>query len=52
MVPPNVELGTLYEKPQTLVHYSYFTSTGKLIFVDLQGAAYNLYDLEIASLEL
>ena len=52
MVPPNDELGTLYEKARTLVHYSYFMSAGKLMLVDLQGAAYNLYDPEIATLEL
>ena len=51
-VPPNDELGTLYEKAQTLVHYSYFMSAGKFMLVDLQGAAYNLYDPEIATLEL
>ena len=52
MVPPNDELGALYEKAQTLVHYSYFMYAGKFILVDLQGAAYNLYDPEIATLEL
>ena len=52
MVPPNDELGTLYEKAQTLVHYSYFKSAGKFMLADLQGAAYNVYDPEIATVEL
>ena len=39
MVPPKDELSALYEKAQTLVHYSYFMSAGKFMFVDLQGAA-------------
>ena len=42
IVPPNDELGKLYEKAQTLVHYSQFMSAGKFMLVDLQGAAYNL----------
>ena len=52
MVQPKDELGALYEKTQTLVHYSYFMSAGKSMLVDLQGAAYNLYDPEIATLKL
>ena len=52
MVPPNDELGTLYEKAQTLIYYSYFMSAGKFMLVDLQGAAHNLYDPEIATLKL
>ena len=52
VVRRNDELGTLYEKSQTLVHYSYFMSAGKFMLVDLQRAAYNLYDPEIATLEL
>ena len=54
MGPPKDELRTLYEKAQTLVHYSYFMSA--FIFYvmldDLQGAVYKLYDSEIATLEL
>ena len=52
MVPPNDELGTLYEKAQTFVHYSYCLSARKFMLLDLQGAAYNLYHPEIATLEL
>ena len=52
MVPPKDELGTLYEKAQTLVRYSYFMSAGKFMLVNLQGAEYNLYDPEIEILEL
>ena len=52
MIPPNDELSTLYEKAQTLVHYCYFMSAGKSMLVDQQGAAYNLYDPKIATLEL
>ena len=39
MVPSKDELSTLYEKAQTLVHYSYFMSPGKFMLVDLKGAA-------------
>ena len=52
MVPPDNELGTFYEKVQTLDHYSYFMSAGKLMLVALHGAAFNLHDPEIATLEL
>ena len=52
MSPPKDELGTLYGKGQTLVYYSYFIFTRKFVPLDFQGAAYNLYDQEIATLEL
>ena len=52
MCRPTDKLGTLYEKGQTLVYYSYFMSTRKFMPLDFQGAAYNLYDPEIATLDL
>ena len=42
----------MYEKAQTLVHYSYFMSAGKFMVVDLKGAVLSLYDPEITTLEL
>ena len=51
IVPPNDEPGQLYEKAQTLVHYSHFISAGKFMLIDLQEAAYNIHDPKIATLE-
>lgn len=52
MGPRNDELGTLDEKAETLVAYSYFMPAGKFILVNLQRAAYILYDAKIATSEL
>ena len=52
MGPRNDELGTLDEKAETLVTYSYFMSAGKFILVNLQRAAYIFYDAKIATSEL
>ena len=43
------ELKTIYDKAQTLVHYSHKLSEGKFMLVDIQGASYKLYDPEIAT---
>ena len=48
MILPNYEQGTLYN----LRSLQLFTSARKFMLIDLQGAAYNLYDLAIANLEL
>ena len=39
-------------KAECLAHFSYETSNAKLILVDIQGNGYDLFDPEIASIEL
>ena len=46
------EEGTVCDKAQAFVHFTYEKSEGKLIVLDIQGAGYTLYDPEIASLDL
>ncbi|XP_022798488.1 alpha-protein kinase vwkA-like [Stylophora pistillata] len=46
------EKGTVCDKAQAFVHFTYEKSEGKLIVLDIQGAGYTLYDPEIASLDL
>ena len=45
------EIKAIYEKAQTLVHFSYILSEKKFMLVDLQGSGYQLYDPEIATLQ-
>ena len=45
-------IGTLYENVKILLHYSYFISARKFIFVKLQATAYNEYDPKITTLKL
>ena len=44
------EEGEIGDKAQAFAHFTYEKSEGKLIVLDIQGAGYNLYDPEIASL--
>lgn len=37
------------KKAESLVHFNYDKSKGRLMLMDLQGAEYSLYDPEIAS---
>jgi len=46
------EEGTVCDKAQAFVHFTYEKSEGKLIVLDIHGAGYTLYDPEIASLDL
>ena len=46
------EDGDICDKAQAFAHFTYEKSEGKLIVLDIQGAGYNLYDPEIASLHL
>lgn len=39
----------IYEKAETLVHYSYALSEGKMMLIDIQGSGYALCDPEIAT---
>jgi len=44
------DLNDLFLKAKTLVHYSY--ADHKLILLGIQGSAFTLYDLEIATAEI
>jgi len=46
------EKGTVCDKAQAFVHFTYENSEGKLIVRDIQGAGYTIYDPEIATLDL
>ena len=39
-------------KAETLVHYSYVVTDHKLMLLGIQGSAFTLYDLEIATAEI
>ena len=50
--PPNLSTQNdkaIYEKADTLVHYSYALSEEKLMLIDIQGCGYALCDPEIAT---
>jgi hypothetical protein len=42
----------VYDKAESLVHYTYTASKGKLMLLDIQGSEYTLYDPEIATSEI
>jgi hypothetical protein len=46
---PNEEYS---QKAECLAHFSFVKSDKKLILLDIQGSGGNLYDPEVASLEL
>lgn len=48
----NEEEIEIYQKAQTLTHFSYFTTEKKMMLLDIQGSAYHLYDPEIATNDL
>ena len=52
MVLPNDVISTLYEKSTNLGSLKLFHVCWEFMLVDLQGAVYNLYDPEVANLEL
>jgi hypothetical protein len=39
----------VYDKAESLVHYTYTASKEKLMLLDIQGSEYTLYDPEIAT---
>ena len=43
---------TLCKKAQAFSHFTYETSEGKVMVLDIQGSGYTLYDPEIASTEI
>lgn len=47
-----IEIKTIQEKAQALVHFSYITTDNKMLLVDIQGSRYHLYDPEIATKDL
>ena len=47
-----IEIKTINEKAQALVHFSYIATDNKMILVDIQGSGYHLYDPEIATKDL
>ena len=52
VVPPNSSTQddkAIYEKAETLVHYSYALSEGKMMLIGIQGCGYALCDPEIAT---
>ena len=49
---PQDDLTSIFQKAQTLCHFSLEMSAGKLMLLDLQGSAYKLYDPEIATSDL
>ncbi len=48
-IPNESHLKPIYEKAQTLIHWSYELTKGKMMITDVQGAGYQLYDPEIAT---
>ena len=48
-VHQNDEIQVIFDKAQTLVHWTYEFSKGRLMLLDIQGVDYSLYDPEIAS---
>ena len=46
------DLKTVFQKAQTLVHYSYLLSEKRFMLLDIQGSMYKLYDPEIATNDL
>ena len=42
----------MYEKAQCLVHFSYLHSDQKFMLLDIQGSFYQLYDPEIATVDM
>eukprot|EP00111_Clytia_hemisphaerica_P013962 TCONS_00041108-protein len=44
------EAAFIYQKAQTLVHFSIHISDGKIILTDIQGSIFKLYDPEISTL--
>ena len=52
LVQIEIEIKTINEKAQALVHFSYIATDNKMILVDIQGSRYHLYDPEIATKDL
>ena len=50
--PENEDLIEVYEKAETLVHFSNSITKKKMMVLDIQGSGYQLYDPEIATKEL
>ena len=46
------DMKCVYQKAQSLVHYSYELSKRKFMLLDIQGSMYNSYDPGIATSEL
>lgn len=46
------DLKDLFLKAETLVHYNYVVTDHKLMLLGIQGSAFILYDLEIATAEI
>ena len=48
-IPNDDEIKPVYEKAQTLMHWSLILTKGKMMISDVQGSGYHLYDPEIAT---
>ena len=49
---PSGDMKCVYQKEQSLVHYSYELSKKKFLLLGIQGSMYNLYDPKIDTSEL
>ena len=49
---PLGDIKCVYQRAQSLVHYSYEIAKTKFTLLDIQGSMYNLYNPEIATSEL
>ena len=47
--PKNSDEDEIYQKAESLSHFSYHKSVNELMLLDLQGCCYQLYDPEIAT---
>ena len=50
--PNNSDDNDIYQKAESLSHFSYYDSVNELMLFDLQGCCYQLYDPEIATTTL